>query len=101
MIARKLCRHCSACVVSRPRGLCWHCWHDPAVRYLYPAGSANPATARYVPKIFGGLGREAVDGEPTMEELEAMIAEQLPTMPQTPEGVDAEYRVPGSRPRRT
>ena len=33
---RPLCRHCSRSKVNRPRGLCWHCYHLPGVRELYP-----------------------------------------------------------------
>lgn len=102
MGAQGLCRHCSKKKVNRPRGLCWTCWHDPAVRFLYPVGSANPATARYVPKTRGGLGREAVDDEPTEEELDAMIAEQLPTMPPaSPEELSGFYYRRAAQPRRS
>lgn len=76
-----VCQHCHKGKVNRPRGLCWGCWHDPAVRFIYPVGSGNPDTARYVPKTYGGRGRGEEDDEPTMEELERMIAEQYPTMP--------------------
>jgi hypothetical protein len=30
------CRHCGQAPINRPRGLCWHCWHDAEVRDLYP-----------------------------------------------------------------
>lgn len=43
-----ICRHCKARRISRPRGLCWTCYHVPGVREQYLPGSANPATARYV-----------------------------------------------------
>jgi hypothetical protein len=33
------CRHCQEAPVSRPRGLCWNCYYDPAVRDLYPSTS--------------------------------------------------------------
>lgn len=29
------CRHCENAVVCRPLGLCWTCYHTPAVRGLY------------------------------------------------------------------
>lgn len=35
----RLCRHCNRCVVSRPRGLCWHCYYSPGVRETYPSVS--------------------------------------------------------------
>lgn len=31
-IERKLCGHCQARVVSRPRGLCVHCYNIPKIR---------------------------------------------------------------------
>jgi hypothetical protein len=33
------CRHCGRCPVSRPRGLCYACSAEPAVRALYPVTS--------------------------------------------------------------
>jgi hypothetical protein len=46
-----LCRHCKKCPVNRPRGLCHGCYYAPGgIRELYPKGSANPATAKYVPQ---------------------------------------------------
>ena len=35
-MTRPACRHCRRGVVCRPRGLCWPCHKDPAVRRLYP-----------------------------------------------------------------
>lgn len=37
---RRVCRHCGTARVNRPRGLCWACHNDPAIRALYPS-SAN------------------------------------------------------------
>ena len=34
-----LCRHCHFGPVSRPRGLCWHCYYSPGLRDLYPSTS--------------------------------------------------------------
>lgn len=68
------CRHCGGGPVNRPRGLCWTCYHKPGVRELYPSAS------KYAPT-----------GEPTREELDAMITEQLrpenlpPWWPKTPD----------------
>lgn len=31
------CLHCGKRAVNRPRGLCWPCYYDPEIRYLYPA----------------------------------------------------------------
>ncbi len=36
---RPMCRHGEACVVSRPRGLCWACYRRPGVKELYPSTS--------------------------------------------------------------
>jgi hypothetical protein len=33
------CRHCHFGPVSRPRGLCWHCYYSPGVRDRYPSTS--------------------------------------------------------------
>ena len=42
--AYALCRHCRTTKVTRPRGLCWHCYNLPGVRDLYPVGARpNPA----------------------------------------------------------
>lgn len=30
------CRHCRRRKANRSRGLCWPCWHQPAIRELYP-----------------------------------------------------------------
>jgi hypothetical protein len=35
------CRHCGMAPVNRPRGLCWHCWHDADVRALYPPSASK------------------------------------------------------------
>ena len=45
-----LCAHCCSRPASRPRGLCWTCYHTPAVRALYPG---NPAVRRGVRDFFG------------------------------------------------
>lgn len=34
-----ICRHCQKTKVSRPRGLCWHCYYSPGVKELYPSTS--------------------------------------------------------------
>jgi hypothetical protein len=65
------CAGCGLSKINRPRGLCWHCYYTPGVRARFARGSANPATAKYVTH----------GPEPTAEEVEAMVAEQLPTMP--------------------
>lgn len=31
----KLCRNCGKAKVSRPRGMCWHCYYIPGIRDKY------------------------------------------------------------------
>ena len=67
--SRPACHHCRernghAC----KRGLCTRCHGIKAVRDLYRVRAAN----------------KVEDMGPTMEELDALIAEQLPTMPNEP-----------------
>jgi hypothetical protein len=59
-----VCQHCKARPTREGRRLCWTCRQDPAVRALYPSG--NPWVGR---------------GEPTTEELDALIAEGLANKP--------------------
>ena len=33
------CRHCRVGRISRPRGLCWHCYYSVGVRECYPSTS--------------------------------------------------------------
>jgi len=37
----KRCRHCRdpRKLITRPRGLCWHCYYTPGVRDQYPSAS--------------------------------------------------------------
>lgn len=65
-----LCVHCQKKKASRPRQLCWHCYYDKDIQQQYPV----------VSKYAGTIHKEG--HEPTEEELEQMIAEQLPTMPE-------------------
>lgn len=61
------CRHCKSArkIGKSPRGLCWKCLDNLAIRALYPLPEK-----RRVPV-----------NDPTEAELDAMIAAQLPTMP--------------------
>jgi hypothetical protein len=34
-----MCRHCARHRVNRPRGLCWSCYYNPAIRPRYPSTS--------------------------------------------------------------
>jgi hypothetical protein len=38
-----LCRHCAAAPATRPRGLCWGCYHDRGVRARYDSRAVVPA----------------------------------------------------------
>lgn len=58
-LPRKLCRHCRQRFVNRSRGLCFMCFNDPEIKAQYPSRN-KAATAR----------------EPTMAELDAMVAER-------------------------
>lgn len=60
------CLHCTEPTKVPKRGLCLFCWTDEAVRRLYPR--------RYSKDEQQGDDTSAAD-------LERMIAEQLPTMP--------------------
>lgn len=68
--AREVCKHCRERNAQKyKRGLCSRCYWSPEIRDRYRVRAANK------PKD---------DDGPTMEELEALIAERLPTMPQEP-----------------
>lgn len=62
-----LCQHCHRYHCNRPRGLCTQCYKNLDVRQLYP--TAKNYTVKY------GLK------EPTEEELETLIAEQMRNLP--------------------
>lgn len=66
----RVCRHCRRCAVNRPRGLCWTCYYTPGVKEQYPF------TSRFAPKSTADDYHE-----PTTEELDAMIAEQMKNLP--------------------
>ncbi len=59
-----VCSHCKKTLVIHGRGLCQTCWRQPKIRN------------RYRPRQSGGGTRE-----PTMAELDALIAKQRETMP--------------------
>lgn len=65
---RPVCRHCRD-RIAQPgkRGLCHVCFPDKSIRDKY---SVDPK-----------CGHSGDYHEPTMEELDALIAQQLPTMP--------------------
>lgn len=35
-MTERRCRHCNKPIRKRPRGLCWRCYVDSNIRYLYP-----------------------------------------------------------------
>ncbi len=76
-MTKPLCRHCTKSVSNRPRGLCWGCYEVRGIRNLYKAQSS-------------GCDKEALAeaDDMTEEQLDQMIAEQMPTMPGgKPEGM--------------
>lgn len=62
----KQCRHCTRRSGKCGRGLCWSCWHNESIRNLYP--KADPVRSDYY--------------EPTMAELDALIAQQRANLPE-------------------
>ena len=65
------CRNCGKPKVNRPRGLCWGCFYCLAIRERYaPLGALGEA---------GAKGHR--DEEPTTEDLDALIAEQMKRLP--------------------
>lgn len=63
---RPNCRHCGLKTGHRPGVLCVDCYAAPEIKSQYTRRKYQ---------------RHDNEPEPTMEELEVMIAEQLPTMP--------------------
>ena len=64
-----LCRHCQKRhQAPRRRGLCWGCWDNPGIRSLYPSKPRSGFNKSHAPPL-------------TEAEVEALIAEQMPTMP--------------------
>lgn len=72
-----VCRHCQKRKGNRPRGLCWTCHNNKSIRIQYP--STHPFASK-------SAKGEYDDVEPTEEELNRIISEQLPTMPEWGEG---------------
>lgn len=60
-----LCQHCSAPKAVRPRKLCCRCYDKQSIRNLYPRAVQSYYDRR----------------EETLEELEALIAEQRANLP--------------------
>lgn len=73
------CVHCGALLCARspaPRRLCWPCHHEPGVRDRYPVLRTGPKRPGDAPAYAPARGRE-----PTEEDLEATIREQLADPP--------------------
>lgn len=71
---KKICQHCNKSTVSRPKGLCWKCYHTPGVAEMYKTLSkyANRGVGH-----FSGRARPASDPihEPkTRQEKEKILA---------------------------
>lgn len=76
-----LCFHCNInkAQTSR-RGLCDPCYRMPRIRNLY---KKDGRIVKQPCKMGGATGRRVCNRkEPTMEEVEQMIQENLPTMPE-------------------
>lgn len=54
-----ICRHCHKRTVSRPRGLCYHCYYTPGVTDLYPSKS------KFARRGLGNSGRGKPASAPT------------------------------------
>lgn len=50
----KLCCHCHKCKACRPRGLCWRCFHTPAIKDMHPSTSKFGLPRRGIPDTYGG-----------------------------------------------
>lgn len=59
------CQHCDN-PGTRPRGLCVRCYNNPRIRQQYPS------TSKFSRRM---------DHEPTAEEVERMVAEQMENLP--------------------
>ena len=78
------------------RGLCYGCYQDASIREKYPKRQRSSMPR---PRRRDEIEAAAeVDDDPradmTMAEVEAMIAEQLPTMPKEPKYPHLENRLP-------
>jgi len=60
------CVYCGERAANGSRGLCKPCWSVPEIKQWYPPKSTNSGNSR---------------PEPTAEQLDALIASRLPTMP--------------------
>ena len=83
------CLHCGEEDASRSRGLGPRCYANRTIRAMYPCVSQ-----------YGLHGASGMGPEPTDADLDRLIAEQRPTMPERePEGVrESPYGVIGLRP---
>ena len=63
-VRHRVCVHCGVKKTIQARGLCRFCWNRPRIREMYPV-----------------IMDTAPRAEPTEEELETMIQEQLKSLP--------------------
>ena len=67
-----ICRHCARSVRNiQARGLCYRCYGDRDIREMYPKSPVGPG------QRFGAPAPR----EPTLAELDVMIAEQMKCLP--------------------
>lgn len=73
---RLMCRHCHAAIVTRPRGLCWHCYYVPGLREQYVSGSKY--ARRGTPNFTGArpLPAEPTTANPGTPEKMQVLAER-------------------------
>jgi hypothetical protein len=69
---KAVCRHCGEKPVTRPKGLCWTCSHDAAVRGQYPA--ADPRTVGTGPRVISCVWCGHDEGEALAECWSARLA---------------------------
>lgn len=67
-----VCRHCNQGRATRSRKLCYGCFQNTDIRELYPRSKRGGV---------GGTNGKPKNEEPTEEELEAIIAEQMKRLP--------------------
>lgn len=87
----RICRHCRAAKVCRPRGLCWSCFYTPGVRDQYPI------TSKYARRGLGNgfkslmLPPEPTTAAPGSVEKLAVMAERAEQNYELCHPLDARY----------
>lgn len=81
-----LCRHCQRKQISRPRGLCWTCFYDPAIREQFPVLTKfRRDISGAIARDFNGPGRppsptSALPGTPEKEAVLTQRAQNGETL---------------------